>query len=146
MGRGSALSSISYEIFPELGLVYVQYRGHALLDDTFAAFKRYMDDPGYRPGQKQLVDLSRVTSFEKDYVRLLSLQAKKAEAFTKGQETLVVYITPTESPLSLAELVSRSWEDVSNVVPIIVRTEEEALGVLGIEGVSVAGLRERKVS
>lgn len=140
------MSSISYEIFREYGLVYVQYRGHAVLDDTFAAFKRYTEDPGFRPGQKQLVDLSRVTSFEKDYVRILSLQAKKAEAFTKGPETLVVYISPAEDPLALAELVSRSWDDVSGVVPIIVSTEEEALAVLGIDGASVDGLRTRRVS
>lgn len=135
---------VTYRIHPDLGLAFVRYTGFALLDDSFAAVGRYLQDPLFAPDQKQFVDLSGVTGFETDYARLFALQAKKAEALMSGSETLIVYFAPTETTLSMASLIARSWDDVEAVVPVVVSTLEEACTVLGLELAVVSALLEHK--
>lgn len=123
---------VSFRIFPNRGLVYVRYEGDATVTDSTAAFQTYMAHPDCRPGQNQLVDLSRVTSIENDYAKLMKLQAMKAEVFAAGgTETLVVYYAPTPLTLKLARIIERPWEIVPGVIPIVVQTEDEALSILG---------------
>ena len=123
---------LSFRILPERGLVVVRYSGFALIDDTVSATARYVVDPHYAPGQKQLVDMTALTGYEKDYVRFMEMQASKAERFSDaGVQTLVVYVAPTPVSQEVAGLFLRSWDDVPAVVPMIQRTEAEALTLLG---------------
>ena len=132
---------LTFRIRPDRGLVVVQYSGFAKIDDTMAATAAYVSDPDYAPGQKQLVDMSALTGYEKDYVRFMEMQAGKAERFnTAGVQTLVVYIAPTPVAQEIAGLFLRSWDDVHAVVPMIQRTEAEALSLLGQPERSVAEL------
>ena len=73
--------SIDVTILRARGLVYIRYSGFAWLDDTIAALDAYGNHPDFRPGHKQLVDMARVTGIERDYVKFMKLQAKKAEVF-----------------------------------------------------------------
>jgi hypothetical protein len=133
--RGSAKAvgmAVRYQIYLDLGLVHVRYSGTAILDESFEAVGRYLQDPGYRPGQKQFVDLSDVTDYEKDYAKLLMLQAKKLEAFLRGNESLLVYYAPTALTQELSNLIARSWEDIGAVVPVVVTDREAAMSVLGL--------------
>lgn len=136
---------VTYRIYEDIGLVHVRYEGKALLQESFEAVGRYLRDPGFRPGQKQLVDLSGVTAFEEDYARLMALQAKKAEAFFEGPENLIVYLAPTEITRTMARIVVRSWRDIDAVVPVVVETEAEALEVLGLADTSLDDLAKRPV-
>lgn len=123
---------ISFRILPRRGLVYVRYEGHVDFSDTAHAFGAYMQHPDMRPGQKQLVDLARVTGWDRDFAALLKLQAQKADAFTgAGHEVHLVYYAPSERSLPMARMVMRSWEDVPGVIPLIAETEADALEVLG---------------
>ncbi|MBY6046901.1 hypothetical protein [Vannielia litorea] len=136
---------LTYRIFPDIGLVYVRYEGHAGIPETMETFGRYMSDPGFRPGQKQLVDLSAVTSWDKDYAALLGIQAKKAEAFLRGPETIMVYYAPTPQTAEMARLIMRSWEDLDAIVPILQDTERGTLEVLGLSETSFDALARRPV-
>lgn len=133
--------SVSFQILASRGLVYVRYSGFARLDDTFVAFGQYMRHPDFRPGQKQLVDLSGVTGFERDYARLFAMQSIKADAFLNGDaQTLIVYYAPGEEAQRLCQLVARSWEPVASVVALVQQHEDEALALLGQAETSIAEL------
>lgn len=123
---------VSFKIFPERGLVYVRYTGFARLDESLEVFGRYATHPDFRPGQKQLVDLSDVTGIETDYVKLFALQARKADVFLGHDvQTLLVYYAPTSVSMELAESVIRSWEPSGSVIPLIQEDEGESLQLLG---------------
>ncbi len=134
---------VSYRIHPHLGLVHVRYSGFVRLADSFDIIDRYMRDPDFAPGQKQLVDLSAVTGHEQDYARLLELQARKLDAFRTGPQSLVVYYAPSEPALTLARLIVRSWKDLGFLVPLIHDDEAEALALLGIAAPSLDALAAR---
>ena len=135
--------SVRYRIFPEHGLVYVAYEGFALLSDTLETFRKYMQDRAFQPGQKHLVDLTDLTGYEKDYPKILALQAAKAEAFVSHAQTLMVYYAPTRASLELARVAVQSWETLGVVVPVVQRTEADALTVLGIEGIRMKDLKQQ---
>lgn len=136
--------SVSFRIFPERGLVYVRYDGAVVVAETFAAFGEYMAHPDCRPGQKQLVDMSRVTEFERDYAEIMALQARKADLFTaQGAETLIVYLVGGPNTKELARVIMRSWEPFDGVVPLIQTEEADALQLLGQPEATVRDLLDR---
>lgn len=123
---------VNFRILPDRGLVYVRYEGFAKLDDTFEAFAAYAQHPDRRPGQKQLVDLEQITGIEKDYTRIMAMQAVKAETFVEGgAQTLLVYYAPNEMSYGMARMIMQSWEPIRSVVPLIQQTEAGALELLG---------------
>ncbi|WP_299549214.1 hypothetical protein [uncultured Tateyamaria sp.] len=123
---------IQFRILPDRGLVVVRYTGHVAIDDTLDATRVYLADPDYAPGQKQLVDFSTITGYEKDYVRFMQMQANKAGRFANaGVQSLVVYIAPTPISRELSTLFIKSWDDVDAVVPMVQQSEAEALTLLG---------------
>ena len=123
---------VDFKIFPERGLVVVRYHGYAYVNDTYAATKAYISHPDYTAGQKQLVDMTEITGFEKDYVQFMNMQAQKAERLANsGLQSLVVYIAPTTISRELSAMFVRSWTDVDAVVPLIQHSETEALALLG---------------
>jgi hypothetical protein len=124
--------SVDFCILPERGLVVVRYSGYAAIEDTVAATKAYLIHPDYAVGQKQLVDMSQITSYEKDYVQFMNMQATKAERFVRsGVQSLVVYIAPTPISQDVSGMFIRSWADVDAVVPLVQHSESEALALLG---------------
>lgn len=123
----------SFTILPDRGLVYVRYEGHITLDETATAVAEYMRHPLRRDGQLQLVDLSKVTGYTIDFVRLMALQALKADIFrpADGVQTLMVYYAPHDKSFEMAKMILRSWHGVSSVMATIQRHEREALDILG---------------
>jgi hypothetical protein len=125
--------SISYRILPEFNLAYVRYSGRMTVAESVEAFRAYVADPAYRPGQKQIVDLSDVTDWERDYVQIMSLQAVKAEAlYDPDHPTTVVSVAPTEMARSVANLVNRTWDRVQGVNYLTAQSEDAALELLGL--------------
>lgn len=132
---------VTFRILPDLGLVYVRYEGFALVAESLAAFADYARHPQCRPGQKQLIDLSGITGFEKNFVQLLKLQAKKAEVFTgHGAQTLIVYYAPDPEAFAMARLIERSWEPFPAVIALVQDNEPGALSILGLPGQTFADL------
>ncbi len=125
--------SISYQIIPKYGVVYVRYQGQANFKDTMAAFSQYAQDPDFQPGQKQIVDFSEITGWDENYVELMKTQALKAEAFVGTQaQTLIVYYAPTDLSQKIAQLSLQSWDPFPFVVPIVQDTEKDTLAILGL--------------
>jgi len=124
--------SVSFRIFPDRGLVFVRYSGILQLEDTMKAFADYARHPDCHPGQKQLVDLSGVTEYEQDFVKLMEIQAQKSDVFgDEGTETLMVYVAPSKLGKQLAQLALRSWEPFDSVVALVQEDEAHALELLG---------------
>ncbi|MBR9843001.1 MAG: hypothetical protein GYB25_07565 [Rhodobacteraceae bacterium] len=125
--------SVTYTILKEHGLVYVKYKGVVRIKDTMETFARYAGDPDCRPGQKQFVDLSKITEVEQDFAKLMEIQAKKAEVFMAGgAQTIMVYYAPTALGQRMGGIIVRSWEPFASVVALVIDSETEALSVLGL--------------
>lgn len=119
----------------------VRYSGHAIIDETLEATAVYLAHPDYAAGQKQLIDLSEIVSFEKDYVRFMRMQAEKAERLACADvQYFAVYITPAN--VTVGTMFLRSWHAVPAVVPIIQPSEAEALAMLGQPETSIKELLE----
>ncbi|MCR8549685.1 hypothetical protein M4578_17790 [Salipiger sp. P9] len=135
--------SVSFQILPEYGIVYVRYEGFVRLEDTFRAFGEYLEHPQARAGQKHLVDLARVTGVESNFAKMMELQAFKADGFIQnGAETLIVYYAPTKLSYEISSFILRSWEGIDAVVPLVQESEAQALALLGLSQSSFAALLE----
>lgn len=135
---------VTFQILPDRGLVYVRYQGPARLDETMEAFGRYMQHPDARPWQKHLVDLSAVTDIERDYAKLMAVQARKADQFLPGKsEVLMVYYAPTRIAREIAHMVLKSWETFDAVVARVQSSERDALSLLGLPETRFSDLLER---
>lgn len=123
---------VEFKIFPKRGLVVVRYSGYATVNDTLAATEAYVSHPEYVAGQKQLVNMTEVTGFEKDYVQFMHAQARQTERLVRSDlQWLVVYIAPTATSRDLSAMFVRSWINIDSVVPLVQDSESEALALLG---------------
>ena len=133
--------TVSFRIFPDRGLVVVRYAGFAVLDETFKAFEEYAAHPDYSHGHKHLVDLTELTGYEKDYARIMQIQATKADHLAQyGTQSLIVYLAPTPISQELSALIVRPWEDTDAIVPVIQYNESQALAILGQSETSIQAL------
>ena len=121
----------SFRILRDRGIAVVRYEGHATVAEGGRAFGEYAAHPDARPGQSQLVDLSAVISFERDFAQLMAFQARKAEQFLTGAEpALVVYFAPTRLTYDMAALIRRSWEGIDGIAVRVLQDEAECLDLL----------------
>jgi len=125
--------SLKFKIFPDLNLAYIRYEGIFEMAETALALTEYAQDPKAVPGTRQLVDLSQLVGYEKDYAKLIELQMQKIEIFMGGlHQTLMTFYAPTPVSQHLAQLISNSWTATDSVIIRVLTTEEECLEVLGI--------------
>ncbi|NDV98122.1 hypothetical protein G0A00_02315 [Yangia sp. PrR002] len=125
--------SVTFRILPKHGLVYASYEGQAYLKETSAALTDYLSHPDFRPGQKHLVDLSRVTGWDGDFVELMKIQARMADAMLGGgAEAMKVYYAPTRISLELARLALQSWDGLDGAVMLVQQSERRSLALLGL--------------
>lgn len=123
---------VEFTIFPQRGLVVVRYFGYVAINDTLIATETYVSHPDYVAGQKQLVNMTEVTDFEKDYVQFMGMQARLTERLIRSDlQSLVVYIAPTNISRELSAVFVRSWSDVGTVVPLVQDSEADGLALLG---------------
>ncbi|MBF9060702.1 hypothetical protein HKCCSP123_16090 [Rhodobacterales bacterium HKCCSP123] len=124
---------VQFRILSDHGLVYVEYSGHACVQDGIEAFSSYMNHDDRRPGQRHLVDLSGVTGFEQDFPRLFEFQAGKAAAFMTGPDpVMLVYLAPNNTSLKMARLIQRSWEGLDGAVVRVATDWPGAMDILGL--------------
>ena len=129
---------LTYRILPRRGLVYVRFFGHIRIADSAAALETFANDPEFRFGLRQLIDLTDVTGFDDDYVALMRVHAKKADVFRPTEiETLNVYIAPGEDALRLSRHILKSWDGIPGMIHRVVRDEAQAMHILGLQHASV---------
>jgi len=72
---------MAVKIFPEHGLAHVRFEGVALIPESFLLIGTYLRMPEYRPGLKQLIDLTGVTALKRDFPRFAAGQARLVDVF-----------------------------------------------------------------
>ena len=125
--------SLSYQILPELNLVYVRYWGVCTIAETMEVFGQYAADPQFRPAQKHLIDLAQVVEYERTFPAMSQLQARKADTLMLSKRpTIMVYYAPNRLSQTMARNILKSWDGLGAVVGRTARSEREALDMLGI--------------
>jgi hypothetical protein len=124
---------VTYQILPRHNLVYVRYSGAMMVEDSLKAFDTYARDPDARPGQRHLVNLSRITDMERDFARIMQLQATKgAELAMRETETLMVYFANTPLSLRAAALAKNGWSVSQGVIAVVFEREDAVMSALGL--------------
>ncbi|GKY87955.1 hypothetical protein [Sinisalibacter aestuarii] len=132
---------VSYTIFPNRDLVVVHYEGFVGLDETMVSIDTYARDPDFRPDQKFLFDLSRVTGHETDFLRFFQMQGQLVEVYGQtGHDQLFGLYAPTGPAKAMANLGYQSWESVPAIVMLIHHDEAEVLRFLGQPETRIADL------
>ncbi len=135
---------LSFEIFPKRGLAVITYSGVAGIAETGEVFAQYAAHPDAAPGQKHLLDLSRVTDVEQDFLRLMAFQARAAGAVGQPvMPAMLVYYAPTPISQKMANMAYRSWNGVGDIALAVVADEAEALGLVGCSEARIADLKRR---
>lgn len=135
--------SVTFRILQKLGLVYVRYEGVALLGETTEALGNYVTHPDFSLGQKHLIDLSRLTGWDGDFLELMKIQAMKAEVMVAaGIQTMMLYYAPTALSFELSKLALRSWDGLEGPVALVQQSEADCLALLGMAETSFAQFLE----
>ncbi|WP_010141801.1 hypothetical protein [Oceanicola sp. S124] len=138
--------SCSYKILPQFGLVHIRFAGEVCAADSLEALQRFAEDPKGSPDLNQLLDMRDVTGLNLDVMEMLKVHARKAEIFIPAeQDRLFVHLAPSEIALKIAGFTVRSWEHVPGITHRVVRTEEQALQVLGLRESSIDALVQQQV-
>lgn len=132
---------IAVKIFPERGLVYVRYRSRASVHDGMQAFADYIRHPDFRPGQKQLIDLSAISTFSVTPSDLLKFNALRVSGRAGDGDTLMSFYAPTPQGQKVARMSVRAWEPFNVVVARVFDHEEAALSFLGLRETRIADLQ-----
>ncbi|MGR3805550.1 hypothetical protein [Marinibacterium profundimaris] len=124
--------TMKLRVFPRRGLVFFSAHGRLTASAMIGACRLCLRHPDFRPGQKQLFDLTEVTGFDCSASGLLSLQAKQLDLFAwDGAETLIVYHAPHRAAQDIAQRVLRPRGSMKGVIPRIQEHEADALSLLG---------------
>lgn len=124
--------ALTFQILPERGIVYVKYTGFLRLSESFDRLAEYRASPDYSPAQKHLVDLTEITDFERDFTKIMQLQATKIEMVANDiTPTILTYYAPTKIGQAAARTALKSWEGLPHVVPLMAKTESQALSLIG---------------
>lgn len=97
--------------------------------------------PDYRPWMRQLCDLSGVNGVERDFPKLLKMQAKILEDLDPGAEDLMVlFYAPSSPGQEMAHMAQKSWEGLNSVIVRIQDTEAAVLDLLGLPDARLSDL------
>lgn len=124
---------VDVHILPKHGLVVARFHGHVRLEECLASAQGYAQHPDCRPGQNQLIDLSGMTSYERDLVQIMALMAKLPDhLLAPGAEPMVVYLAPSAVAQEVTTFVLKSMAGIGGVSVSAVADEEHALEVMGL--------------
>lgn len=132
---------LSFRIYRDLNLVFVAYEGLMSIAETRRELSAYRTHPDFSPTQNHLLDLRRVTDWERDFPRLMAMQAEGIDMFTPGTTPpYLVYFAPTKVGQDAAMACIRSWDDGSVIIPRLTTREDDALQILGHDAASFAAI------
>lgn len=124
---------VTFRLLPHRNLALFTYSGEVTLQESMDVVAAAAAAPGYSPHMRQLCDLAAVTGVERDYAKLLKMQARILEdLLTQDMGTIVVFHAPTDAGRCMAEMARRSWDGLDTVVVLVQETEAGALSILGL--------------
>lgn len=124
---------VHFTLHARYGIAHIHFSGHVTAEEILASAAELAATPGVHPDLHQIIDFSDVASFERDYVRLLSMLAQLPDHLVhRGHEPMFIYVCPTQVGLNMADFVIRSMEGMEGG-PIlrVTRSMPEALHLLG---------------
>ena len=135
--------SVTFKVLPEHNLVYVHCAGSVTVAESISAFDSYRAYPDTHPGQSQLVDLSDVVEYERDFTRIMSLQAHQVDVYMEAESPVfLIYVAPNDLTRTMAMAALRSWQNLPGVIPLVLSSLDEALTVLSLDKHDLAGALE----
>lgn len=120
--------------------MYISFSGHVKAEEGVSAFENYIAHPDYSPGQKHLIDFSEATGFEGDFTQLMTLHARLIDALLPNQQTLFVYCAPTPLGQEMTQHGVTAWQNVKEVIVRVLKTEADAMDVIGLPGMTFTEL------
>ena len=133
---------VSFQIMPERQLILFTYAGHVTLQESMDIVASAAAHPEYRPWMRQLCDLAAVTGVERDFPKLLRMQARIIEdLLPQGQDLLVLFYAPTRAGQEMAHMARKSWEGLNSVMVLIQDQEAAVLDLLGLRETSLQQLQ-----
>ena len=124
---------VTFKIIPKRQLILFTYSGLVTLQESMDIVAQSARDPLYQPWQRHLCDLSAVTEVERDFLRLMQMQAKIAETFQpQAHDTIVLFYAPTKAGQMMAEMARKSWEGLNSVLVMVQHSEAQALAMLDL--------------
>ena len=125
---------VTFTVLPAHNLVHVHCNGLVTVAETMTAFDTYSAHPDTHPGQSQLVDLTGVTDYERDFARIMSLQAHQVDVYLEAENPIfLIFVAPNELTLTMAMSSVRSWQNLPGVIPLVLSSLDEALAVLALD-------------
>lgn len=132
--RRQSQMPVTFRILPAHSLTYVRFSGQVDLNETFAGFEDYTRHPDFRPHQSQLIDLTEVRDYERDFSRIMELQAHQTDTFLGGKTPVhLIFVAPDDMTQSMAMAALRSWKNLHAVVPLVLPSLAQACEVLAID-------------
>lgn len=124
---------VRFQIVPQRQLILFSSHGVIALQDSMDIVAEAAAHPDYRPWLRQLCDLSRVTAVERDFPKLLRMQARILEDLDPGAgELVVLFYAPTGPGQEMAHMAQKSWEGLNSVIVRIQDSETAVLDLLGL--------------
>ncbi len=124
---------VTFKIIPKRQLILFTYSGLVTLQESMDIVAQSACDPQYQPWQRHLCDLSAVTEVERDFLRLMQMQAKIAETFQpQAHDRIVLFYAPTKAGQMMAEMARKSWEGLNSVLVMVQHSEAQALAMLDL--------------
>lgn len=132
---------VSFRILPQRALVLVTYTGVAGLQETIERTTECASHPDFDPAFRHLVDVSRITGYERDFPGFFAMQAKVMESYPpQAQDQLFLFLAPTRIGQEMAQMVRRSWDGLDWAIVRIVEDEGQAMTLLGLREHSISDL------
>lgn len=125
--------SISFQIIRDRGVVLARLSGQVRIEECVDAAAAYARHPETRPTQPVLIDLTAVTGYETDYVKILQAMARLPEyLWHRGTERLLVCLAPHALSRQISAAAARAILEIPEGIARIAQTEADALEILGL--------------
>lgn len=133
--------AVTYRVLPQHNLVLFTYSAAVGLQESIDIIAAAARDPDHRPFMRQLCDLSAVTSVERNFPALLSMQARILEdLMPKGHEMVVVFLAPGQAGQDMARMAQKSWAGLDVVKVLVVDNRNAARDILGLPATALDDL------
>lgn len=125
--------SISFQIIRDRGVVLARLSGQVRIEECVDAAAAYARHPETRPTQPVLIDLTAVTGYETDYVKILKAMARLPDyLWHRGTERLLVCLAPHALSRQISAAAARAILEIPEGIARIAQTEADALEILGL--------------
>jgi hypothetical protein len=132
---------VTFQILPKRQLVLFTYTGRVTLEESLEVVAKAASHPDHRPWLRHLCDLSGVTAVERDFLKLLQMQARVVDKMANSSpDLLVVFYAPGPEGQEMARMAQKSWDGLSSVKVMIQESELAALELLGLPEASLGAL------